>query len=153
MADMVLAVVVVSALATGCFVVWTISDTIRRIRRDRLRYDTQSKLLERFGTSEELLAYLKSDPGQQFLESAELERTNPYSRILRAFTAGILLVSVGWAFLALRGPGAGSANSEVVVVGTLLTSLGVGFLLSGGLSYFLSRSWGLLQRHGPESQE
>ena len=102
MADMVVALIVLSALTSFCFVVWTISNTIRRIRRDRLRYETQSRMLERFGTSDELLAYLKSDPGQQFLESAELERANPYSRILRAFTAGILLVSVGWACAPVR---------------------------------------------------
>ena len=154
MEDTIIGIVVVSSFVASSFVVWTIANTIRRIKRDRRRYETQSKLLDKFGSSAELLEYLKTDPGQQFLESTELERSSPHGRILRAMQAGILSFFVGCALLFMRNQ-LGDDVEGVLVFGSLLVALGLGFLVSSGLSYKLSNSWGLLSRDetAPSSQE
>lgn len=154
MQDYIIGIVVVSSFIASSFVVWTIATTIRRIKRDRRRYETQSKLLEKFGSSAELLEYLSSEPGQQFLESTELERSSPHGRILKAMQAGILALFVGCALLMLRDQ-LGEGVEGALVFGSLLVALGLAFLVSSALSYKLSSAWGLLSREemAPRGEE
>lgn len=125
------------------FVVWTIFSTIRRYKTSKLQAELQTKLLEKFGSGQELLAYVQSDAGKRFLESLAMEQRTPYSRILGAAQASIILVFLGLAFLFLRGRVLG-AEDGFLVFGTVTLSLGVGFGLSAGLSYYMSKSFGLL---------
>ena len=55
----------------------------------------------------------------------------------------VIFVLLSFAFLFLRGRVAG-AEEGFLVFGTLTLSLGVGFGLSAALSYYLSKSFGLL---------
>lgn len=125
------------------FVVWTIFSTIRRYKTAKLQAEVQTKLLEKFGSSQELLAYVQSDAGKRFLESLAMEQRTPYARILGAVQAGVILIFLAFAFLFLRGRVSG-AEEGFLVFGTITLSLGAGFGLSAALSYFLSKSFGLL---------
>jgi hypothetical protein len=125
------------------FIVWTIFSTIRRYKTAKLQADLQSKLLEKFGSSQELLAYVQSEPGKRFLESLAMEHRTPYSRILGAAQTSIILIFLAFAFLFLRGRVSG-AEEGFLVFGIITLSLGAGFGLSAALSYFLSKSFGLL---------
>ena len=126
------------------FVVWTVFSTIRRYKTSKLQADLQTKLLEKFGSGQELLAYVQSDAGKRFLESLTMEQKTPYGRILGAAQASVILVLLALAFLFLRGRVSG-ADEGFLVFGTIILSLGVGFGLSAVLSYFLSKSFGLLR--------
>ena len=125
------------------FVVWTIFSTIRRYKTAKLQAGLQTKLLEKFGSGQDLLAYIQSDAGKRFLESLTMEQRTPYGRILGAAQVSVILVLLSFAFLFLRGRVAG-AEEGFLVFGTLTLSLGVGFGLSAALSYYLSKSFGLL---------
>jgi hypothetical protein len=125
------------------FVAWIIFTTIRRYKTAKLQAEVQTKLLEKFGSGQELLAYVQSDAGKRFLESLAMEQRTPYGRILGAAQAGVILVLLGLALLFLRGRVSG-AEEGFLVSGTIILSLGVGFGLSAALSYFLSKSFGLL---------
>jgi hypothetical protein len=125
------------------FVAWIIFTTIRRYKTAKLQAGVQTKLLEKFGSGQELLAYVQSDAGKRFLESLAMEQKTPYGRILGAAQAGVILVLLGLALLFLRGRVSG-AEEGFLVSGTITLSLGVGFGLSAALSYFLSKSFGLL---------
>ena len=125
------------------FVAWIIFTTIRRYKTAKLQAGVQTKLLEKFGSGQELLAYVQSDAGKRFLESLAMEQKTPYGRILGAAQAGVILVLLGLALLFLRGRVSG-AEEGFLVSGTITLSLGVGFGLSAVLSYFLSKSFGLL---------
>jgi hypothetical protein len=126
------------------FVAWITLSTIRRYKTAKLQAGVQTKLLEKFGSGQELLAYVQSDAGKQFLDSLTMEQGTPYGRILGATQVGIILVLLGLALLFLRGRVAG-AEEGFLVSGTLALSLGIGFGLSAALSYFLSKSFGLLR--------
>src|SRR6516165_1554308 len=125
------------------FVIWTIFSTIRRYKIANLQAGMQTKLLEKFGSGQELLAYVQSDAGRAFLESLTMEQRTPYGRILGAAQAGVILVFLGLALLFLRGR-VSAADEGFLVFGTILLSLGVGFAIAAALSYFLSRTFALL---------
>ena len=125
------------------FVVWMIFSTIRHYKTTKLQAGLQTKLLEKFGSGQELLAYVQSDAGKRFLESLTMEQRTPYKRILGAAQVRVILVLLSFAFLFLRGRVAG-AEEGFLVFGTLTLSLGVGFGLSAAISYYLSKSFGLL---------
>lgn len=125
------------------FVIWTVFSTIRRYKTTMLQAGLQTKLLEKFGSGQELLAYVQSDGGKRFLESLTMEHRTPYGRILGAAQASMVLVVLALALLFLRGRVSGGEDA-FLVFGTILLSLGVGFGLSAALSYYLSKSFGLL---------
>jgi hypothetical protein len=130
------------------FVVWTVFSTIRRYKTAKLQAGVQNKLLEKFGSGQELLAYVQSDAGKQFLDSLTMEQGSPYGRILGATQAGAILVLLGVGLLFLRGRVSG-AGDEFLVSGTLALCLGIGFGLAAALSYFFSKSFGLLDHSIP----
>ena len=139
--------IVVAISLPGLFgwMAWVIFSNIRRYKIARYQAEVHSKLLEKFGRSEELLAYLESDAGKRFLESASIEqaRTNPFARILGAVQAGLILTLAGIALLFLRSRVPDAAEG-FLVCGALAVAIGVGFVLSAGASYALSKSFGLL---------
>lgn len=128
------------------FVVWTVFSTIRRYKTTVLQAGLQTKLLEKFGSGQELLAYVQSDGGKRLLESLTMEQRTPYGRILGAAQASVVLILLALAFLFLRGRISGAGEDALLVFGTVLLSMGVGFGLSAALSYYLSKSFGLLTK-------
>lgn len=131
------------------FAVWTLSQNSRRSRVARLQSDAQAKLLEKFVSSDDLRSFLDSEAGRRFVESASIERANPYGRILASVQSGIVLALFGGAVIGL---GAWSREDAGVALGTLILALGAGFLVSAGASLVLSRSWGLLDRSAEHSR-
>ena len=129
--------------AVMALIIWIIFSTIRRYNTTKLQAGLQTKLIEKFGTGQELLAYVQSEAGKRFLESLTMEQRTPYGRILGAAQASVILALVGLSLLFLRGRVAG-ADEGFLVFGTIILSLGVGFGLAAALSYFLSKSLGLL---------
>ena len=113
----------------------------------KLQSDLQTRLLEKFGTGQELVGYLESPAGQKFLESATIERRNPFGRIMGSIQAGIVLTMAGIGFFALQGQWH-RTEEGFLFLGTMGLALGVGFLLSSAAAYFLSKSWGLLDGRG-----
>ena len=124
---------------------WLIFSTIRRYKIAKLQSEVQTKLLDKVATGQELLAYAQSDVGRELLESLKVEqRVSPYARIIGAMQTGIIALLAGSAFLFLRSRVPNHAEEGFLVLGTILTFLGLGFGLSAAASYYLSRSLGLL---------
>jgi hypothetical protein len=69
----------------------------------------------------------------------------PYGRIVGAAQVSVTLVLLSFGFLFLRGR-VGGAGEGFLVFGTVTLCLGVGFGLSAALSYYLSKSFGLLSK-------
>jgi len=133
---------------------WTLRalfNTWRYNRLIRTQAELQSRLLDKLGGSEEMVRYLESGAGRQLLEAPPVERARPYARVLASLQVGTILTLAGIAFIVLRGQ-LPRDEEGFVVLGILGLALGVGFLISGALAYFLSRSWGLIDgREGGES--
>jgi hypothetical protein len=140
--------------------VWLIRLVVTHRRWNRLskvQFETHSKLLDRFTSNEELLAYVQTPAGRRFLESApipmpELQQTiaAPLSRILWSVQAGIVLVVVGIGLLQVSGRFTDEPAQFLTVTGVLTLSLGGGFIVSAIAAYGLSRKLGLLDPPAPE---
>jgi len=118
----------------------------------KVQTDTHAKLLDRFASSQEMLAYMQSEAGRKFLETPLFEDQQrqvsllPFSRILWSVQVGIIGAFLGSGILYLRGRVGSDAHLGLEVFGTLILALAIGFLVSGGVSYLLARYFGLLER-------
>ena len=141
--DVVAAIVIPGMFA---WIAWVIFSTIRRYKIARLQAEVQSRLLEKVGSGQELLAYAQTEPGRQLLESLKVERISPHGKIIGALQAGIVLFVFGVALVMLRHQAPGT-DEGFVILGTLLAALGIGFGISAAAAYYLSKSFGLLNGH------
>jgi len=118
----------------------------------KVQSEVHSKLLEKFSNSQDLLAYMETEAGKRFLESqpfqleAQGTRPTPYpfGRILLSIQLGLVVLLVGVGLLFLRGRVTEGAEG-CLVLGTLASTVGIGFLLSAAASYALSQHFGLLE--------
>jgi hypothetical protein len=121
----------------------------RWLRVTRMQSDLNNRLFERLGSNEQLLTYLQSQPGQQLMATpivgeAVTPTAAPFSRILWAVQAGIVLTSAGLGLLVIRGYVVAEAGEMLMTMGVLAMSLGIGFALAALASYVLSKRLGLL---------
>ncbi|HJS99591.1 MAG TPA: hypothetical protein VJ756_10895 [Terriglobales bacterium] len=129
-------------------IAWIIFSSVRRMMASKRIAELHAKLLDRFATGQELLTYLQTEEGKRFVETASVEHNNPMWRILGAVQAGVILTLIGIALLFLRGRIAGGEDA-FLGFGAVVLALGVGFLISAGVSWTLSKSVGLLHTAPP----
>jgi hypothetical protein len=130
------------------WIAWAIFSSIRRYQIAKFQAGLQMKVLEKIEPGQMVLAYAETEAGKQFLNSLAVERNEqptPYKNILSGVRAGIILIALGVALLIVHemdksGP---QANS---FIGTIAITLGIGFEVAAAATYFLSRSFGLLNR-------
>lgn len=125
-------------------------------RESEVRQQLHGRLIDKFGTTNELLEYLQSEAGRKFLSPEAMERTTPYKRILAAAQVGIVLSFVGIGILFFRSLSptmAPDADIAFLFFGAVALALGLGFLASGVVAYRLSRSWGLFNGKNNGSPE
>lgn len=135
--------------------IWTIKTLIEQRRWSRLsaiQTEVHSKLLDRFTSNEELLAYLQTPAGKKFLESAPIPleagprpMSAPVGRIFWSLQTGLVLVAAGIGFdlVSMRFPAPGSAG--LYGVGVIALLVGIALVLSAGVFYLLSKRFGLWQ--------
>jgi hypothetical protein len=141
-------------LVIGGTIVWVVKafvDHRRWLRLSRLQTEANSKLMERFGTTEELLNFIQSPAGSRLMESSVVPVEPravgaPVNRILWSTQIGLVLLAIGAGleFASRRGIDTDSA-SVFDSLGILIIAAGVGFVASGLLSYMLSQKLGLLE--------
>jgi hypothetical protein len=148
----------ISAFAAVSWVIYIIVDGFRRRQQARMAADFHSKLLERIGSAQEFGEFLNTPGGAKFLDSLTIEREGgPHVRILRAVQTGLVLFVLGIGLFALFDalpytivdrPGERFVeerrNEGIVTLATISTSVGLGLLLSAGVSFSLSKRMGLI---------
>jgi len=141
-------------------VIWlvrTILETRRWNRVSRTQAEVHSKLLDRFSSNEDLLAYIQTPVGRRFLESGPAPVPDdarpigaPLSRILLSAQAGIVLTvaAAGMLFLSRRIDQ--DVSAFFLVIGVVTLAVGIGFLASSAAAYAISSRLGLLNRSDSE---
>jgi hypothetical protein len=127
-------------------------DYRRWLRLSKVQTEVHNKLLERFAGTGDLLAYVQSPAGRRFLESAPIpldagprQVAAPFGRILWAVQAGVVITIVGLGFQIVSGRVIEDIGQPLALIGVLGMALGIGFILSGGVSYLLARKMGLME--------
>jgi hypothetical protein len=121
-----------------------------------IQSSVHGQLIEKFGSSQELLTYMGTDAGKRFLEAAPIATEfdqkrlpNVVSRVLTSVQVGAVLVMLGVGFLllrnAVRGP---QEHSAMLVLGMLLLMPGLGFILSAGVTWLVAKRLGLMPEDG-----
>jgi succinate dehydrogenase hydrophobic anchor subunit len=146
---------IVAAISVVVYgIIWLVRTFLghrRWIRTTRLQAELNNRLLERMGSSEQLVAYLQSQAGRDLTAvpaeaaAAAPAIAAPFSRILWAVQAGIVLVSGGIGMLVIRRNVIEEAGEALFTLGVLAIAIGVGFALAAAASYLLSRRLGLLE--------
>jgi hypothetical protein len=117
----------------------------------KLQTDVHGKLIDRFGSSQELLNYMGTEAGKRFLEAAPIpvdfepqqRMPNAVARVLTPLQIGIVLVLLGVGFLVLRHAEA-DMRIPMLVLGTIFVMPGLGFILSAGITWVLAGRLGLI---------
>ena len=140
-------------LAVGCGILWLIKmliDYRRWSRLSKIQTEVHNKLLDRFTSNQELLAYIETPAGKRFLESAPIAVESPRAigaplgRILWSAQAGAVLTILGIGIAAVSTNSLEEIAPPLTAFGAVIVSLGVGFLVSALLAYVLTRRFGLL---------
>jgi len=135
------------------WLVRTLLEQRRWARLSRVQTEVHSKLLDRFGSNEDLLAYMQTSPGKRFLEAAPIPIDAapsrglgaPVSRILWSVQAGVILSALGVGLQLVRGHVAPVIAAPLLIMSVVALSIGVGFVVSAIVSYVLSRRLGLFE--------
>jgi hypothetical protein len=131
--EMIPIVAILSSSAMVVLVVYFV--TRSRQRRMEMQTEMQSRLIDRFGTAPELIEFLHSPAGRQFVAGVQtVPAAMARERILGGMTRAIVTTSLGGAFLLLTF----LYEDEFAVPAAILLSLGLGFLISTIVSYKLS---------------
>ena len=152
------AFVLTGFLAFFAAVAWVARSVIehrRWSRASRVQVDAHTKLLDRFGSNEDLLAYIQTPAGRRFLESGPMPLEAgpraigaPTGRILWSVQAGIVLATAGLGMQFVSGRVVEDVGQGFYVIGVVIFSLGLGFVLSSAVAFVLSRRLGLLEPGG-----
>lgn len=121
----------------------------------QLQTDVHGRLIERFGTSQEVLTYMSTDAGKRFLEATPIavgfERQppvpSPVARVLTPLQIGIVMTLLGIGLLSLRHSVTDGAIA-LLVIGTVVLMPGLGFIISAGITWVLARHLGLMPESG-----
>lgn len=135
-------------------VLWLVRTLLESRRWSRLLHvqtDAQNKLLDKFGNSEQLLEYLRSDVDKRLLAPIGVQLapngssiSNPVARILGPLQAGVILTVVGMGFIALRNMGMPEGQDVFTAIGMIVMTLGIGLIIAAGAGWFLARHFGML---------
>jgi len=148
-----------SIIGVFVWLVKTAIDHRRWLRLTRTQTEVHTKLLDRLGTNEELMAYIQSPAGRRFLESTPITlepepRTTsaPISRILWSMQAGVVLAALGLGFWLVQTRTNLEVSEGFWIIGVLIAALGLGFLVSAAVAYVISSRLGLVSARKTEQE-
>jgi hypothetical protein len=148
---------IVMTITTGIvFLVKTVVEHRRWQRAMKAQNDLNTKLIDRFASSEDLLAYIQSPQGKALTEGPIMPQAAPramgapLSRIFWSMQSGIVLGALGAGLIVVSST---AGEPEVATflngVGIVVLMIGIGFAASAAVSYLLSHRLGLVQALPP----
>lgn len=150
-------VIVSTVTLSLMWLIKTLLDWRRWTRLARVQADVHAKLLDRFTSNEDLLAYIQTPAGRRFLESGPILAESgsrplgaPISRILWSFQVGIVLTVAGLGLAIVSGRVMPEVGQALAVLSVLAIALGLGFVLSGVAAWMISRRMGLFDAILPQ---
>ena len=143
-------------------VIWlikTLFDQRRWTRLSKVQAEVHTKILDRFSSNEDLLAYIQTPAGRKFLESTPISVdaprgiAAPISRILWSAQAGAVLTVLGIGIVVVSKRALEEVAAPLGAIGAVIVALGIGFLVSAGLAYMLTRRFRLMPEPGDTASQ
>ena len=155
MVEMIPVIAILTVFCSVSFLTWVIVDALRRKGQLRVMSEFHNKLLDRINNGKELAEFMDSPGGTKFIESISTERVHPAHRVLRAVQVGIVLCAagigcrvVGWQSTLIER----EAAEGFVILGIMLLSIGIGYLVSAAATFGLGRSLGVYATSGESAR-
>lgn len=147
---LILGVFALIALALA-WLLRTIIEQKRWNRLSRTQSEVHNKILDRFGSSEELLEYVRTPAGTRFLESAPIplhgERRGadnpPLTRLAWSIQIGVIVAAAALGMILVSFRFDAESAQALFALGAIALSIGFGFVASAAVSLFVSRRLGL----------
>jgi hypothetical protein len=131
--DMIPITGILASSAMWVLIVYFVSKA--RQRRLEAQVQLQSKLIDRFGSATEMVTFLQSPAGKEFVTGvATAPKTLARERVMRGMTLAIVLTALGLAFVFLTFVWA----DGFMVPASIILALGIGFLLATVVTWRLS---------------
>jgi|KBSSwiStaDraftv2_1062776.scaffolds.fasta_scaffold64771_3 hypothetical protein len=155
-------IVAVVLTITSAFV-WLIRlllDYRKWLRLSKTQTEVHTKLLDRFASNDDLLAYIQTPSGRRFLDSAPITLDSepartvsaPVNRILWSVQVGIILAAGAAGLMFVSGRQMPEIGQPMSALGSIGMALGAGFVVSALISYLLSKRLGLVNSAQPAAQ-
>jgi len=130
----------------------TLIDHRRWNRVSRIQAEVHNKLLDRFASNDDLLKYIETPAGRNFLESAPIPLdagpravTAPIGRVLWSVQVGIVAAAAGIGMKIVSWNVEKDVAEPLAALGILGMAIGGGFIVAAAVSFVLSRKLGLWQ--------
>ena len=149
--EMVPIIIVPALFLAWVWIIKLMVESLRWNRAFRQQNEIHSRLIEKFGNSQDLAAYMDTEAGKRFLTGAPIalgpdidhRMPNAVARVLTPLQVGVVMVLLGIGFLLLRNAGPDMVT-PMVVLGTVVLMPGIGFILSAGIAWILASRLGLI---------
>ncbi|HVG25678.1 MAG TPA: hypothetical protein VND45_16090 [Thermoanaerobaculia bacterium] len=134
--------------AVLAWLVRTIIEQKRWSRLSRQQAEVHSRILERFGTTQELMEYIRTPAGAKFLESAPIslhtdgKAPSPHGRVLLSVQIGVVVAAAALGMLLVSLRFDRDTAADLFALGTIGFCIGAGFIGSALISLFLSKRLG-----------
>jgi hypothetical protein len=124
-------------------------------RISKVNTEVHNKILDRFGSNEELLAYIDSPAGRRFLEATPIAASAmggvpavgaPIGRILWTVQLGVILMFLSLGLFLISDNAIEEVRQLLLGLSIVGLCLGLGFIMSAGASYVLSRRLGIVRQ-------
>jgi len=113
-------------------VLYIIATTLRRKQRNQM----QQHVLDKFASAKDFAEFVQSPAGQRYVTSFADTTTSSQGAILTSVRTGVVLLFAG---LGLALTNLGHASLLPLRIGTVLGTVGIGFLVSAAISFWLAK--------------
>jgi hypothetical protein len=124
-------------------IIGAVLSLIYTIFRSKQQTEIRKALIEKFGSTQDLAHILQTLDGKRLLADLSTGGGSPLQSVLSSVHKGIVALLVGLGALIV---GALCNQAPVVFLGAIFACAGLGLLISAGVTYWLSKSWGLIQK-------
>lgn len=118
-------------------VVWGLYCVFAAVKRKQ-QNAIQKHLIDKFSSASDLSQFLQSPAGQKYAAGISDAVTSPRNSVLNSVRLGIILIFGGFGFMVIRPAWPQQLNS-MRAAGVIGIMLGVGFLVSAGVSWFIAK--------------
>jgi hypothetical protein len=142
--------VVLALIGMATWLIRAVVDHRRWLRLSKLQTEAQTRLMDRFASNDDLMAFIQTPAGRRFLDSSAVPIEPraigaPIGRIMWSVQVGLVLFTGGVGMEIVSAQRIDDLYEGFYVSGVLAMAVGVGFMFSGVASYILSRRFGLLE--------
>jgi hypothetical protein len=128
-------VILATSLVFMGWIIYLAASLIRRRQQSMM----QKHLLDRFASAQDFAQFIQSPAGQKYVTGFTDVVTTPRNSILSSVRTGFVLMFLGMGCLA----GANGGGWITFRIGWVSFTVGLGFLVSAAVSYFLVKKLGL----------